>query len=71
MKHRPTGFDTLTRFYAICLAGVAVLLPFTVAEHMAGRFSDVDADLGLGSGEFMVLTNDLTHEYVDENTGGS
>lgn len=42
-----------------------------VADHMAGRFLDIDCDLGLGSGEFMVLTNDLTHDYVDENTGGS
>jgi N-acetylglutamate synthase/N-acetylornithine aminotransferase len=25
------------------------------------------ADLGLGDGEAVVLTNDLTHAYVDEN----
>lgn len=42
-----------------------------VAEHMAGRRLDITCDLGLGTGTFTVLTNDLTHEYIDENTGGS
>ncbi len=42
-----------------------------VAAHMAQRNLDVRCDLGLGSGEFLVITNDLTHEYIDENTGGS
>ncbi|MCY4311386.1 MAG: DMT family transporter [Rhodospirillaceae bacterium] len=37
LKHRPTGFDTLTRFFAICLGGVIILLPFTVAEHLMGE----------------------------------
>ena len=37
LKHRPTGFDTLPRFFAICLAGVLILLPFTVAEHLGGE----------------------------------
>ncbi len=36
LKHRRSGFDTLPRFFAICLAGVAILLPFAVAEHAAG-----------------------------------
>jgi len=42
-----------------------------VAAHMAERHLDVRLDLGLGDGTFTVLTNDLTHDYVDENTGGS
>jgi len=42
-----------------------------VAAHMAQRHLDIVCDLGLGSGSFTVLTNDLTHEYIDENTGGS
>jgi glutamate N-acetyltransferase/amino-acid N-acetyltransferase len=42
-----------------------------VAAHMAQRHLDIVCDLGLGSGTFTVLTNDLTHEYIDENTGGS
>jgi len=36
LKFRPSGLDTFTRFCAICLAGVLVLLPFTIAEHASG-----------------------------------
>ena len=42
-----------------------------VAGHMAGRHLDIVCDLGLGDGSAEVLTNDLTHDYIDENTGGS
>jgi glutamate N-acetyltransferase/amino-acid N-acetyltransferase len=42
-----------------------------VRRHMAERHLDIVADLGLGDGEAMVLTNDLTHAYVDENMGTS
>ena len=42
-----------------------------VAAHMAQRHLAIDCHLGLGDGTFTVLTNDLTHEYIDENTGGS
>lgn len=42
-----------------------------VAAHMANRHLDIRLDLGLGDGSFTVLTNDLTHDYIDENTGGS
>ncbi len=42
-----------------------------VAAHMAGRHLDIVADLGLGGGSGSILTNDLTHAYIDENTGGS
>ena len=42
-----------------------------VAAHMAERHLEIVCDLGLGDGAFTVLTNDLTHEYIDENTGGS
>jgi glutamate N-acetyltransferase/amino-acid N-acetyltransferase len=42
-----------------------------VAAHMAQRHLSIECDLGLGGGSFTVLTNDLTHEYIDENTGGS
>jgi glutamate N-acetyltransferase/amino-acid N-acetyltransferase len=43
----------------------------TVAGHMAQRHLDIVCDLGLGEGTAVILTNDLTHEYIDENTGGS
>jgi glutamate N-acetyltransferase/amino-acid N-acetyltransferase len=39
--------------------------------HMQGRTIDLVADLGLGAGTWWVLTNDLTHAYVDENMGTS
>jgi glutamate N-acetyltransferase/amino-acid N-acetyltransferase len=42
-----------------------------VRAHMAGRKLDVTCDLGLGSGRGSILTNDLTHAYVDENMGTS
>ncbi len=42
-----------------------------VAAHMAGRAVDVHCDLGVGDGTWWLLTNDLTHAYVDENMGTS
>lgn len=42
-----------------------------VADHMDGRHLEITCDLGLGEGSSTVLTNDLTHAYIDENTGGS
>ena len=38
-----------------------------VKTHLAGRHVEVIADLGLGRGEGTVLTNDLSHAYIDEN----
>jgi glutamate N-acetyltransferase / amino-acid N-acetyltransferase len=38
-----------------------------VAAHMAGRYVDVDCDLGVGEGRAAVLTTDLGHGYIDEN----
>jgi glutamate N-acetyltransferase / amino-acid N-acetyltransferase len=40
-------------------------------EYMSGRFLTVRADLGLGDGSGFVLTNDLSHAYIDENMGTS
>lgn len=42
-----------------------------VHAHMAGRRIEIEADLGLGTGEATILTNDLTHAYIDENRGTS
>jgi glutamate N-acetyltransferase/amino-acid N-acetyltransferase len=42
-----------------------------VAAHMDGRDLVITCDLGLGPGTATVLTNDLTHAYVDENMGTS
>jgi glutamate N-acetyltransferase/amino-acid N-acetyltransferase len=42
-----------------------------VAAHMAGEYLDLHCDLGVGTGEARVLTNDLTYGYIDENKGTS
>jgi glutamate N-acetyltransferase/amino-acid N-acetyltransferase len=38
-----------------------------VRAHMANRHIEVQADLGIGVGHALVLTNDLTPGYIDEN----
>lgn len=56
----------------VCRGGQAVGHDgLAVRAHMAQRHVEVTADLGLGSGRGAVLTNDLTHAYVDENMGTS
>lgn len=53
-------------------AGVAVVHDEeALRSHMAGRHLEIVADLHLGSGAATILTNDLTHAYVDENMGTS
>ena len=42
-----------------------------VKAHMAERHLQITADLGVGSGTASILTNDLTHAYIDENMGTS
>lgn len=42
-----------------------------VADHMAGEHLDLHCDLGLGNGAAQILTNDLTHAYIDENKATS
>lgn len=42
-----------------------------VAAHMASDRIELTCDLGLGPGRAQILTNDLTHAYVDENMGTS
>jgi glutamate N-acetyltransferase/amino-acid N-acetyltransferase len=56
----------------VCRNGVGVPHDTAaVAEHLAGRHLQVSADLGIGTGTGRILTNDLTHAYVDENMGTS
>jgi len=38
-----------------------------VKAHLAGRRVELVADLNVGSGSGVILTNDLTHAYIDEN----
>ena len=71
------GFDQ--RLVSICYGGVTVCKGgieidhdrAAVAAHMEQRHLEIDCDLGLGAGRGSVLTNDLTHAYVDENMGTS
>ena len=59
----------------VCQDGVAATLDDseqqTLAEHMRERHITLLADLGVGTGRWSILTNDLTHAYVDENMGTS
>ena len=53
---------------AVCVNGVAA--PHdeaAVKAHLSQRHVRLDCDLGLGPGAASVLTNDLTHAYIDEN----
>jgi glutamate N-acetyltransferase/amino-acid N-acetyltransferase len=45
--------------------------PVELAAYMDQEWIEVTANLGLGDGTARVLTNDLTHAYVDENMGTS
>jgi glutamate N-acetyltransferase/amino-acid N-acetyltransferase len=42
-----------------------------LAAYLDQEWLEVTADLGLGPGRARVLTNDLTHAYIDENMGTS
>ncbi|HKE76617.1 MAG TPA: bifunctional glutamate N-acetyltransferase/amino-acid acetyltransferase ArgJ [Acidimicrobiales bacterium] len=42
-----------------------------VAAHMAGDRLELHCDLGVADGAARMLTNDLTHGYIDENKGTS
>ena len=42
-----------------------------LAEYMEQRHLEITADLGMGRGTATILTNDLTHAYIDENMGTS
>jgi len=56
----------------VCAGGVTIDHDTDrVSAHMDGRHLDIVAHLGLGSGRAQILTNDLTHAYVDENMGTS
>ena len=56
----------------VCAGGVAAEHDtVAVADHLRQRDVDVLADLHLGDGDAIVITNDLTHAYVDENMGTS
>jgi glutamate N-acetyltransferase/amino-acid N-acetyltransferase len=52
--------------------GVTVEVDETaISAYMAQEWIEVTAHLGLGDGTARILTNDLTHAYIDENMGTS
>ena len=53
----------------MCRGGVAApgLDEAKLAAQMQEREIEVVADLGLGPGAATILTNDLSHGYIDEN----
>ena len=53
----------------VCRNGVAAdgLDRAKLAAQMQEREIEVLADLGLGQGAATILTNDLSHAYIDEN----
>jgi glutamate N-acetyltransferase/amino-acid N-acetyltransferase len=56
----------------VCRRGIAAMHDATALQAiMAAREVTVTCDLGLGDGEGVVYTNDLTHAYIDENMGTS
>ncbi len=56
----------------VCAGGVAADHDVAAVEaHLSGDSIEVLCDLGLGDGAATILTNDLTHGYVDENMGDS
>ncbi len=67
--------DKLTvRYGDLVVAEGGVTAPVdegALAAYMAQEHLAVTAHLGLGDGTARILTNDLTHAYVDENMGTS
>lgn len=58
--------------HVVAAGGVAALHDTAAVEAvMQERRLDIEADLGLGDGRATVITNDLTHAYIDENMGTS
>ncbi|MEX0665202.1 MAG: bifunctional glutamate N-acetyltransferase/amino-acid acetyltransferase ArgJ [Acidimicrobiia bacterium] len=56
----------------VCRDGIAAAHDESaLARAMAGRDIEIDCDLHAGSGQAAMRFTDLTHEYIDENTGTS
>jgi glutamate N-acetyltransferase/amino-acid N-acetyltransferase len=63
--------DTVSVAYGditVCRKGIAAMHDATALQQvMAAEHLVVTCDLGIGDGEGVILTNDLTHAYIDEN----
>ena len=67
--------DTVSVSYGditVCRKGVAAMHDATTLQDVMGAgHLVITADLGIGNGSGVILTNDLTHAYIDENMGTS
>lgn len=67
--------DTVSVSYGditVCRKGVAAMHDATTLQAVMGAgHLVITADLGIGDGSGVILTNDLTHAYIDENMGTS
>jgi glutamate N-acetyltransferase/amino-acid N-acetyltransferase len=67
----PFDIDAVSIAYGgivVCAGGVAAPHEAdAVKAHLAGRHVEIDCDLGLGTGEAVVLGTDLGYGYIDEN----
>jgi glutamate N-acetyltransferase/amino-acid N-acetyltransferase len=67
--------DTVSVAYGditVCRKGVAAMHDATALQKVMGAgHLVITADLGIGDGDGVILTNDLTHAYIDENMGTS
>jgi glutamate N-acetyltransferase/amino-acid N-acetyltransferase len=71
------GFDQ--RLLSVCYGDLEVAREGVEIDHdsaalatyMEQRHIEITVDLGIGAGRGTILTNDLTHAYVDENMGTS
>ena len=63
--------DTVSVAYGgvtVCRKGVACMHDIAaLTEIMSAPYIELHAELGIGDGEAAILTNDLTHAYIDEN----
>ena len=52
----------------VCRGGISSVHDATALSRVMGRrHLDITIDLGLGEATALILTNDLTHAYIDEN----
>ena len=71
----PRSTQLMARKRAAVAAGVGTTVPVFAASAGDGLVEDVDGnvliDLGVGPYAATILTNDLTHDYVHENSAYS
>src|SRR5699024_427105 len=65
----PTRLDVVFNGVRVCRDGVAADPPENV--DLSGRRVEITIDLKVGAATATMLTNDLTHAYVEENSAYS